>query len=183
MDRSVGIVFRHVSFSLRRVGIVSSASYRHFRNKDELLDAVLDYVQQRLLGNVKKVSDQTAEPLEQLKRLIALHVRLILEHQALPRILFSEEVYGGRPEKKAKLYAIIKGYLAEVASIVRQGQQENRIRPELNPDTVSIMYLGLIQAPAILWHLSGGGFDVAKHVERAWPVFSEAISSKGSLKI
>ena len=159
----------------RRVGVAPSAIYHHFKNKDEVIDAVLDLLEDKLLANVKAVVEQSHDPLVRLKQLLTRHAKLILDHHALPRILFSEEVYGGKPERKAKLYRIIMSYLDEVASIVREGQQQNRIRPEFNAATLSVMFLGLVQPTAILWHLSEGTFDAAKHVERAWPIFCEAI--------
>ena len=36
----------------RRVGLVPSAVYRHFESKDELLDAVLEMIRERLNANV-----------------------------------------------------------------------------------------------------------------------------------
>jgi AcrR family transcriptional regulator len=159
----------------RRVGVAPSAIYHHFKNKDEIVDAVLGLLEKRLLGNVKAVMEKSSDPLAQLKEILFLHVKLILEHSALPRILFSEEIYGGKPERKAKLNAIILSYLDEVARIIREGQQQNRIRSDIQASTLSVMFLGLVQPIAILWHLSDGAFDAAKQVERAWPVFSESI--------
>ncbi len=159
----------------RRVGVAPSAIYHHFKNKDEVVDAVLGLLEKRLLGNVKTVIEKSRDPLAQLKEILFLHVKLILEHSALPRILFSEEIYGGKPERKAKLNAIIMSYLDEVARIIREGQQQNRIRSDIQASTLSVMFLGIVQPTAILWHLSDGAFDAAKQVERAWPVFCEAI--------
>ncbi len=160
----------------RAVGIVPSAIYRHFRNKEEVLDAVVDALRERLLGNVRVVTEETEEPLEQLRRLLALHVRLILEHHSLPRMLFSGEIYAGHPERKTRLLATIQAYLAEVAAIIRNGQTQERIRTDVIPETAAILFLGVIQPSAILWHLSEGAFDAAKHVERAWPLFRQAIA-------
>ncbi len=160
----------------RSVGIVPSAIYRHFRNKEEVLDAVVDALRQRLLGNVRVVMEESDEPLDQLRRLLALHVRLILEHHSLPRMLFSGEIYAGHPERKARLLATIQAYLAEVAAIIRNGQAQERVRPEVSPETAAVLFLGVIQPSAILWHLSEGTFDAAKHVERAWPLFRQAIA-------
>jgi AcrR family transcriptional regulator len=159
----------------RRVGVAPSAIYYHFKSKDEVVDAVLDLLEKRLLDNVKTVTEKSHDPLVRLREILFLHVKLILEHSALPRILFSEEIYGGKPERKAKLNAIIMSYLDEVARIIREGQQQNRIRSDIRATTLSIMFLGLVQPTAILWHLSDGVFDAAKQVERAWPVFCESI--------
>jgi len=162
----------------RQVGLVPSAIYRHFKSKHEVLDAVLDLLQDRLTDNVNGACRETSDPLEQLKDILVGHVRLILEYQAMPRILFSEEVYGGEPQRKARLHSIVQGYLDGVAGIVRQGQRDKRMRPELDPGTVAVMFLGLFQPSAFLYHLTGGRFDVSKYVERAWQIFSEVLRAR-----
>jgi AcrR family transcriptional regulator len=159
----------------RRVGLGASSLYRHFASKDQVLDAVLELLRERLHGNLNIASQEGVSPLERLKRLLALHMHLILEYQALPRLFFSGDLYAGRPERKANLYGIVKSYLAEVAEIIRRGQKGNSIRLDLDPDAVSVVFLGLIQSTAILWHLSEGEFNVGRQVERAWPIFLEAI--------
>ncbi len=159
----------------RQVGLGTSSLYRHFDSKDQVLEAVLDLLQNRLLGNVQIAIGEASNPLEQLRRLLAMHLRLILEYQALPRLFFSGDLYAGHPERKTRLYGIIRTYLGEVAEIIRQGQKEGSVRQDLDPDAVSVVFLGLIQPTAILWHLSDGEFNVGKQVERAWPLFHEAI--------
>lgn len=162
----------------RRVGIVPSAIYRHFRDKDEVLDAAIGYIQKELLDNVNVVCEETSDPLDRLRLLLMLHVKLIRENQGIPRIIFSEDVYNGHPERKAKVYEIVRRYLNRVDEIIRQGQQEGRIRPDVEPATVSLMFLGMIQPAAILWHMSDGGFDVTMHAEKAWRVFYEYLKAK-----
>jgi hypothetical protein len=61
---------------------------------------------------------------------------------------------------------------------VRQGQRAGRIRCDVRPDTLALMFLGLIQLTAFLWHISGGELDVATHSDEAWQVFSQAIASR-----
>lgn len=159
----------------RRIGLVPSAIYRHFKNKDEVLDAVLDLIRNRLLSNVRAVYAETPDSLERLRRLLMRHIQLIRENEAIPRIIFSEEVYFGDPERRAKLRNIIEGYLEKVQEILLDGQQEGRIRTDADAKTLSVMFLGLIQPAAILWHVSDGEFDVTRHGRKAWEVFSQAI--------
>lgn len=47
-----------------RVGLVPSAIYRHFKNKDQVIDAILDLIRERLLRNVKVVTKETIDVLE-----------------------------------------------------------------------------------------------------------------------
>jgi len=160
-----------------RVGIVPSAIYRHFKSKDEVIDGVLDFIQDRLLGNVDAVCVETRDPLERLRLLLMRHVKLIRENQAIPRIIFSEDVYGGHPDRRAKVYRIIWDYLNQVGELIGQGQKEGRMRSDINTETAALMFLGIIQPAAILWHMSNGSFDITKHTEKAWEIFIKVIEA------
>jgi AcrR family transcriptional regulator len=159
----------------RQVGMGTSSLYRHFAGKDEVLDGVLDLLRERLLGNIKIAVEESAHPLEQLRRLLAMHMRLILEYQAIPRLFFSGDLYAGNPERKTKLGGIVMTYLGEVAAIIRRGRQQGVFRPDLDPDSVAVVFLGLIQPPAILSHLTDGEFNVGRQLENGWLLFHEAI--------
>ncbi len=159
----------------RRVGLVPSAIYRHFKNKDEVLDAAIDQIGWRLTENLAEVMRETRDPLERLHRLLLRHIEQIRENRAIPRIIFSEDAYSGHPERRSKILRIIRGYLASVAEIIREGQREGQVRPDLDPENLSLLFLGIFQPAGILWHLTDGGFDVTRHATRAWKVFVVAI--------
>ncbi|HVP10432.1 MAG TPA: TetR/AcrR family transcriptional regulator [Phycisphaerae bacterium] len=162
-----------------RVGLVPSAIYRHFAGKDQVLDAVLDLIQARLHGNVAAVRDEDADPLEQLRRLLMRHAQLVRDHHGIPRVLFSDELYAGHPERRARIHAIVGGYVARVADLIRDGQRRHRLPASGDPDVLAVMFLGLIQPAALLWHVSNGEFDVTKQAERAWQIFSQCLQSDG----
>ncbi|MGQ9574352.1 MAG: TetR/AcrR family transcriptional regulator [Thermoguttaceae bacterium] len=175
-DRGLGRL--SVAAVARRVGLVPSGIYRHFKSKDEILLAVLDRIESRLMGNVQAASQEGSDPLERLRRLLMRHVRFIREGRAVPRIIFSDEFHGGHPERKSRLQKIFAGYLSRIGQFVRQGQQQALIRPELDPNTVAMMFLGMVVPAAIIWHVTDGGFDMTQHVGRAWQLFCRAISTE-----
>src|SRR5512144_2394866 len=106
----------------RQVGIVPSAIYRHFASKDDLLDATLEHLGQRLLSNVHLAAEEARDPVERLHRLLRRHIRLIQENPAIPRVIFSEGIFGDRPERKARLHGIITRYIEHAAQFVLEGQ-------------------------------------------------------------
>ncbi len=162
----------------RRVGLVPSGIYRHFKNKDEILLAVLDRIEARMSANVEAASEETPDPVDRLRSLLMRHVRFIREGRAIPRIIFSDDFHSGHPERKTRVEKIFKNYLERIGGFVRQGQDEGRIRGELDPGTIAMMFLGIVVPAGILWHVTEGGFDVTKHAERAWQVFCRAISTE-----
>jgi AcrR family transcriptional regulator len=159
----------------RRVGLVPSGIYRHFRNKDEIILAVIDRMAARMMRNVEAACEETADPVLRLKSLLLHHIRVIREGRAIPRIIFSDDFHSGHPERKLRVQRLMADYLGRIADLVRQGQQRGTIRPELEPPTVALMFLGMVVPPGILWHVSEGAFDVSRHAERAWQFFQRAL--------
>jgi AcrR family transcriptional regulator len=172
-----GLAGLSVARVARRVGLAPSALYRHYAGKDALLDAVIALVRARLYGNVAAVMERTPDALERLRLLAAAHVRVIRENRGILRVVFSDELHHRRPAMKAVVHDMVRGYLRRVAGIVRRGQRAGSIRADLDAAVVAVMFLGLIQPAAILWQLSGGAFDVTRHVEKAWPVFRDTIAA------
>lgn len=159
----------------QRVGIVPSGVYKHFRDRAALVDAALDLIGDRLVGNVGLVCDEADDPVECLQRLAERHVELMQLSQGIPRVAFSDDVYLGRPDRKVKVYGFVRRYLDALADLVRKGQASGRLRPELDPDTVAVLFLGLVQPVGILWHLSDGTFDAKTRLEDAWRIFASDV--------
>lgn len=163
----------------REVGLAPSALYRHFKSRDEMIDAALDLLRDKLLGNVAAVRAETADPIERLRRLLRRDVRLISEHKALPRVLFSEEVYDGGAARRRRTYRMMRAYLDEIAEICRQGQREGRVDRHLDAPLFAMLFIGVVRPAAVLRHLSGGRFDAERHAERSWAVLRAILQGSG----
>lgn len=162
-----------------KIGIVPSAVYRHFRNKGEIVTAALLLVKTRLNGHFQEVVREDLDAVEKLHLLLNRHIRLIGGNNAIPGIIFSEEVLGGMPDKRRLLYDIIREVIGNVAAIVREGQQKGAIRDDLHADTIATAFMGIIQPAAIIWSLSAGEFDLVDHCRNAWRLFSDSIRPAG----
>lgn len=160
----------------RRVGLVPSGIYRHFKSKNEILDAVFERIEARLLANVAAARKENADPLDCLKDVLMRHIRFIREGRAIPRMIFSDDVHAGNPKRRQRVLQIFGRYTGEVREIVRLGQSQGRIRPELDAQTVAMMVFGIVVPAGILWHLTDGGFDVTQHALRAWQLLQSAIT-------
>lgn len=173
--RSEGVRGLNVAALAEKIGLVPSAVYRHFGNKGEIVGAVLGLIQTRLNQNYQDVIQETLEPIKKLNLLFTRHVELIYSNNAIPRIVFSEEVIGGLPERQLQLYDIIKDVIRNVAIVVTEGQNKGTIRRDLPAESIAVSFLGMIQPAAIIWNLSDGEFDLVRHSKSAWNLFLDAI--------
>lgn len=172
-----GISALSIAGIAERVGIVPSALYRHFKSKDDVLDAVLELLSNRLLGNVAQARKEAPQALHRLKSLLMRHAHMLSENRAIPHIVFSDGIYTGHPERKAKVAQIITTYLEKIQEIIDEGRQAGTVREDVDPVTASVMFLGMILPAAVLWNVSEGRFDVMAHAEKAWPAFARCIAT------
>lgn len=161
----------------RAVGLVPSGFYRHFRSKEAVLDAVLEFIRVRLLANTDALAVADGPALPRLQRLARLHVELVLRNEAIPKVLLSDGIFGGSPARRRRLYALLSDYLEGIARTIRQGQEAGELRSDVPAATLAVHLLGLLQPAVILTHASGGRFDLEGHVERAWPLFCAAVAN------
>ncbi len=159
------------------IGVVASGIYRHFGGKDEILDAVLELVSDRLLQNVEAVCRESDDALVRLRELLMRHAQLVRSEVPIPRIIFSEEIFSGSKPRRRRVYRLLQEYLGAIAEIIAGGQEAGQIRREFSPDTLALMLLGLVQPAAILWVMSEGEFDIAGHVDGAWEIFVEVLTT------
>ena len=124
-----------------RVGIVPSAFYRHYKSKDEVLDAILDQLRIKLLGNVTAVRKESKKAPERLKRLMQRHVSLLAENHVIPQIVFSDSFYAGHLERKNKVKGIVADYLGEVTkNRCRRSEGRNHTGRDLPRDGLSHVF-------------------------------------------
>lgn len=159
----------------RRVGLVPSGLYRHFSGKEEILDAVVASIGDRLQGHLQVAGQGGRGPLETLRGLLVAHVSMIRADTGIPRVMFGEVIFGAGGGLHAQGRAVVEGYLAAIQELVIQGQGAGEIRPGLDPETLAVMFLGLIQPLAVLWELTDGAVDVTACARRSWQVFEGAI--------
>lgn len=157
------------------VGLVPSALYRHFKNKSAIVAAVMQLIRTRLNRHFQDVVDLEMAPLEKLQLLFSRHIDMIGGNSAIPRLIFSEEVIAGEEDQRRQLYGIIQDVINNVATIVRAGQKNGTLRDDLAPESIAVSFLGMIQPAAIIWDLSAGEFDLARHGRQAWLLFSNAV--------
>jgi AcrR family transcriptional regulator len=161
-----------------RLGLATSAIYRHFPGKDEIVGAVLDLIDARFVANVKESCRATTSPMACLESLLRRHVALVKSNSGIPRLLFSGEVFCGSPGVREQFSRLISGYLGRIAEVIADGQRGGSIRSDVGAATLAVHFLGILQPAVILSHLDGGRFDVERHAVQGWKLFAETIAPR-----
>lgn len=157
-----------------RVGITPSALYRHYESKEAMITATFERIGDRWAENVANARRGARDPVEALRNLLMLHVAMIRESGGMPFVLFSEGSLR-HPARRDHLLGVIGRFRAAVLALLTEAQAAGLVRRDVPPDTLAVMFIGVFQPGAILWHLTRGRFDVTGHARRAWALFEETI--------
>ena len=137
-----------------KVEMVPAAIYRHFKGREEIVAALIEHIDQRLQYNLSQANAVTGTPMGKLKVLFELHVTLLKEEAAIPRILYFLLSSDRNPELKASMLSAVGFYVQQVKKLLLLGQEKGEISPDIDATAAAMMFLGMVQPLAILGQIN-----------------------------
>lgn len=128
-----------------RMGLTQGAIFRHFPNKDAILQAVMAWVSKRLLERVDKAILGIDSPAAALEAVFLAHINFIAEHPGVPRMLFGELQRKEQSLPKKMVQTLLKQYSGRIATLLEQGKQQGEFCAELNVEAAVLLFVGSIQ--------------------------------------
>ncbi|OGK07589.1 MAG: hypothetical protein A2W80_04830 [Candidatus Riflebacteria bacterium GWC2_50_8] len=159
------------------IGVVPSALYKHFKNKQQIMLAILELIQESLRKNYNSAIALGRTPLEKLNNLFHGEVRFLIKNPAGPMI-FSLQMAKYGPESKKMTESLMFGAQMHqsVAELIRTGQKAGEIRADIPADNLVFFYFSMVhQFGMVIKH---GTVDVVKHTEYAWKCFFDMIRKR-----
>ena len=170
-----GLAGVNTSEIAQRIGIVPSALYRHFENKDALIDALLDRTHSILFENVRKISMESSGASKNLRSLFLLHIEFIRKNPGIPKLVFSDAAVFGSPERKKKVIFIVRNYMNKLKEIAEKGIREGDLMNDISSEAVAFSMVSFAQHVGLISNLSDGKIDMSNLAEWAWSYIERAI--------
>lgn len=158
------------------VGISAAALYRHYKNKADILAAVLEEHHEIHLANVRKAKAECQSPLATLKHLYVSMMRLVERYQALPVVFLSDVLWFEEKrlrDLKIEHHRLMRETLVE---LLVKGQAQGEIRTDIRPEELFVNYLGLIAMPALMCARNPEDVDMPRQIAANWELFAHAVT-------
>src|SRR5579862_2308319 len=124
-------------------GLTKAGLYHHISSKESLLYTVLDYgldlTQSYVLEPLKEISD----PLERLKTMIDLHLRLVLQERNLEVTGLLHECKTLSPSDRSKINRRKKEYVRIATNVIAEVAKKYNVK-DLNPKLAAYALLGML---------------------------------------
>src|SRR3989338_4852030 len=114
------------------MGLTQGALFRHFPSKDAILQAVMEWVAERLLARVDKAAQAAASPLAALEAIFMTHIDFIAQHPGVPRMLFGELQRAGDTTAKMMARTMLDRYGKRLSALIEQGKERGELAAEGN---------------------------------------------------
>jgi len=162
----------------KAVGISEANIYRHFKNKDAILTATVEDLEDTISNILKTVTTKDISPLDKLAQIFKLHLSHIQENKGVPRLVFSSELHF-RQDLRDKLSSLIDGYLKMLTGILDEGVEDGSVKSAIDTTAIAGFFVGMIQLSTLRWSLSDFNISLLKEGDKLWREYRKCIEVKG----
>jgi AcrR family transcriptional regulator len=159
--------FSERGFEATTVGEISSATgltkgglYHYIKSKEDLLYQIMCFAMKGLKENVVQPVAAIADPEEQLRALVKLHVSEIAAARGILTIL-SEETQSLAPEHRRDILRYKREHYEFVRDILQHLRKKGRLRTEVDTTVATFSILGMILFFA-RWYRPDGRMSVER---------------------
>jgi AcrR family transcriptional regulator len=124
----------------KEVGISEGALFRHFKSKQDIVLAVIDYFEKTLFENFPPVHE---DPLSRLELFVEERLRRLSETPSIVKLLFSDQLSQASGEEGLeKINEMQVRSLQFVLECLQQAKQNGSLREDLQPEQLLIVVFG-----------------------------------------
>jgi AcrR family transcriptional regulator len=129
----------------KHMGLTQGALFRHFPSKDAILQAVMEWVAERLLARVDKAAQAAGLPLAALEAVFMAHIDFVAQHPGVPRMLFGELQRAVDTPAKRMARTLIDRYGGRLAALIEKGKAQGELAAEVDTAAAATLFIGTIQ--------------------------------------
>lgn len=160
-----------------RMGLTQGALFRHFSNKDAILEATMTWVSERLLLRVDKAAEGAVSPAAALEAMFMAHIDFVAKHPGVPRMLFGELQRSGETLAKRMVQTLIRQYEQRLRRLMEAGKAQGELDADLNVDAAAVLFIGTIQGLVMQSLLAGKVSGIRRAAPGAFAIYRRGIEN------
>ena len=154
-------------------GLTKAGLYHHVSSKESLLFTVLDSGLDLTESSVVKPLEQISDPLDRLKTMIDLHLRLVLEERNLEVTGLLHECKTLSAADQARINRRKKAYVRMTTTLIEDVVKKYHVK-DVNPKLAAFALLGMLNW-TYQWYNASGGNSREEIVENFQRIFLQGI--------
>lgn len=137
------------------VGVSQGALFKHFSSKEAIWLAVMAWVTEHLLRSLHEAAEQAPTPRDALRRVFEAHVRFVVTHPGVPRVIFHELQQPEDSPLKQQVRNLMQGYRRLLLRLLEASVQRGDAAVDLDVSAAATLFVGIVQGLVMQSMLSG----------------------------
>ena len=168
-----------VSDIAREAGIAAGTIYLYFKTKDDILVTLFRDKMAEFVGALRKAIADEPDAASKVRRLVALHFRMLEENPQLAEGV-QVELRQGQKFFRGASSQEIGAYFALIGSMLEEGVAEGRFRSSLPVKVATKMLFGAMDQMATSWVLGKRGYRLVDTADAVAEIFLQGVAATPS---
>ncbi len=159
----------------KHMSVTQGSLFRHFANKDAILESVMNWVAQRLLARIDNAMQNQTTAIAALQAAFMTHIQFISEHPGVPRLLFGELQRKENTAAKKLVTALLGQYRQRIQQTLEQGKHNQELHSELDSSVAAQLFIGSIQGLVVQSIVTGNSGSLLQEAKDIFVLYQRAI--------
>lgn len=155
-----GLTTREVA---KRQGISESTIFKHYKSKNELILAVLEYFAQYDQAIIESLGLKNFKPLEAITYFVEAYVTYYENYPEITAITLSYEGLRCEAELSDMVYRIFTNRVNTIQSLIEKAIFQKEIPKEVDPESLTDLIIGLERVVIQRWRFENFNFSLKEH--------------------
>ena len=155
-----GLTTREVA---KRQGISESTIFKHYKSKNELILAVLEYFAQYDQAIIESLALKEFKPIAAITYFVEAYVTYYENYPEITAITLSYEGLMHELELSDVVRVIISRRINTIQSLIEEAKRQNEIAKDVDTESLADLIIGLERMVILRWRFDNYTFSLKKH--------------------
>lgn len=161
----------------RHMGVTQGALFKHFPNKEAILEAVMQWVASKLLSRIDRAMAAAPTPWAALEAVFMAHVQFAVQHPGVPRMLFGELQRADNSAPKRLAQTLLREYGQRLHRLIEQAQAQGSVATDIDVQATVLLFIGSVQGLVMQALLAGDMHQMQQQAPAVYALFSRALAA------
>lgn len=154
------------------LGITEPAIYRHFKNKSEIVKAMIANFE--IISN-SAISNPDSDGLQGIEAFVKSRFTLVSGNPPLAKVMFSEELFMDDEEFSSLMLGMMHRHKISLKKMFLDAQSAGAIRKDIEVDMLFRLVLGPVRLLIKQWGMSHHAFDLIEEGNKLWEALRKTL--------
>lgn len=176
----VGIQNLSTKLIAKREGVSEGTLFRHFKNKTEIMAAVIDHFSQFDNAIMEASINRQLSPIETIRHFIGSYAEYYENYPEITAVLqdYDSLMYDAELSEKIKTIISIRYHF--ILNAIKDGQKNGTIRADINGELLGDLIIGGSSEICLKWRMAKFSFSIKDRTLAMLDMLLDAFSIKGS---